>query len=139
MKKQKLVWRLGKLPSTEELRELVKDKIITQEEAREILFSLDDETDRDTDSFMAEVTFLRKLVEKLSNDRAQLVTTIREVETPYKRYPWYGPYYAWCGTTDLTYATSGTVTLGVTDATTNGTTMMGTTNTSTNFSDITTF
>jgi hypothetical protein len=48
----KLVWRLGKLPSPDEVRELVKDKIITQEEAREILFSQEDEIARDEKSLV---------------------------------------------------------------------------------------
>jgi hypothetical protein len=38
----KLVWRLSKLPTPSELTELVKEKIITQEEAKEILFSEND-------------------------------------------------------------------------------------------------
>lgn len=96
-KKEKLVWRLSKLPSSDEVRELVKDKIITQEEAREILFSQQDEVDRDVKSLESEVKFLRELVEKLSqNDRVRIVETVEKVYVPYKRYDWYKPYESWC-------------------------------------------
>jgi hypothetical protein len=96
---KKLVWRLGKLPSPDEVRELVKDKIITQEEARDILFNNETQTDRDVKSLEEEIKFLRSLVEKLSKNREQIITTIKEVEIPYKRYPWYDPYIRWGGTT----------------------------------------
>ena len=43
---KKLNWRLSKLPTPDEVRELVKDKIITQEEAREILFKEDTKEER---------------------------------------------------------------------------------------------
>ena len=45
-----LKWRLSKLPTPDEVRELVKDKIITQDEAREILFSQETDEERDKDS-----------------------------------------------------------------------------------------
>ena len=95
---KKLVWRLGKLPSVEELLELVKDKIITQEEAKEVLFSSEIAIDRDKKSLEEEVKFLRELVVKLSqNNRTTIVETIREVERPWRNYSWYGPYDTWCG------------------------------------------
>ena len=50
---------MGKLPTVEELRDLVKDKIITPEEAREILFSKETE---DIASLKKEVEVLRDLV-----------------------------------------------------------------------------
>ena len=55
---KKIVWRLSKLPTADELRELVKDKIITQEEAREILFNLETEEERDKKSLESEIKFL---------------------------------------------------------------------------------
>ena len=58
MTKTKLIWRLNKLPTTEELRELVKDKIITNEEARDILFNFESEEDRDSESLKSEIKFL---------------------------------------------------------------------------------
>ena len=91
---KKLVWRLGKLPSVEELQGLVKDKIITQDEAREILFSSEDEVDRDKKSLQSEIKFLRDLVESLSNN-SQTVEIIRKIEKPYTRWEWYRPYEVW--------------------------------------------
>ena len=128
---KKLVWRLKEQPSTESLRELVKDKILTNDEAREILFSSQEETERDVKSLEAEIKFLRELVEKLSN-RSQIVEVIKEVQTSYPVYiqqPWYQPYQTWCGGANI----GGTYTL-----TTTGTANCTTSN-AVNFSDITTF
>ncbi len=96
---KKLHWRLSKLPNPEEVRELVKDKIITQEEAREILFTSEDIEYRDVKSLESEIKFLRSLIETLSkNSNKTIVETIREVERPWRRYDWYEPYHMWCGT-----------------------------------------
>lgn len=94
-KKEKLIWRLGSRPTVAEVRELVSDKIISPEEAREILFSSETEEDRDKKSLEAEIKFLRQLVEKLSESRTQIVEKIRDVYIPYKKYDWYQPYYTW--------------------------------------------
>jgi len=93
----KIIWRLKEQPSSESLRELVKDGILTKEEAREILFSSETEEDRDKKSLESEIKFLRDLVEKLSsNQNSRIIETIREVEVPYRRYPWYRKYDYWC-------------------------------------------
>ena len=97
--KKKMNWRLGKLPTPEEVRGLVCDKIITNEEAREILFREEEETERDVKSLEAEIKFLRDLVDKLSKNPSTIVETIRYVERPYVKYPWYGTYATWCGNT----------------------------------------
>lgn len=93
--KKKIVWRLGKLPTPSELAELVRDKIITQEEAKEILLTEEEVDDRTTKSLEDEIKFLRELVNKLS-EKSTIVHTIKEIETRYKTYPWYGPYYTYC-------------------------------------------
>jgi hypothetical protein len=93
MKKTQLVWRLKEQPTTESLRQLVEDKILTKEEARQILFS--SEEDRDKKSLESEIKFLRELVEKLSNSKSQIVTIIKDIGLPYKRYDWYAPYATW--------------------------------------------
>ena len=100
MKNTKLVWRLGNLPSVEELRDLVRDKIISQDESRQILFNLETVEDRDTKSLQSEIKFLRELVEKLSIGRSQIITTIKEIEVPYRKWDWYRPYGIW-STIDL--------------------------------------
>mgnify|MGYP001567055766 CR=1 FL=1 len=80
--------------------------ILTKDEAREILFSQQEETERDSESLKAEIKFLRELVEKLSN-RSQIIREVEIVKVPYYHYPWYQPYGIWCGGT---IGTSGTAT-----------------------------
>lgn len=98
---KKLSWRLSKLPTPDEVRELVKDKIITQDEARDILFSSETEEERDVKSLETEIKFLRALVDKLANGKTQIIQTIEKVQVPYKKYDWYQPYLYYCngGTT----------------------------------------
>ena len=64
--KTNLKWRLSKLPTVDEVLNLIGSKLITQDEAKDILFSSETEEDRDKESLKAEVRFLRDLVEKLS-------------------------------------------------------------------------
>lgn len=99
-----LKWRLSKLPTADELRELVKDKIITQEEARNILFNEIEDNERDNESLKEEIKFLREMVSKLSS-RSTIVETIPEVYKPYQRWDWYKPYEIWC--TNTVYSGSG--------------------------------
>lgn len=122
MKKEKIVWRLGKLPTTEELRELVKDKIITNEEAREILFKTETEEEIDTDSLKSEIKFLRELVSKLSeNKNSQIVEYIHKIEQPYIPHRWFKQYDIWCLAGDNAQAlgTGQTYAFGSNTATTN--------------------
>ena len=106
MTKTKLSWRLGKLPTPEEVSKLVNDKIITHEEAREILFK--SEEDRDKSSLEEEIKFLRELVEKLAKSRSQIVEVIREVQPIYYHSTWTQPYTYWCDGTSGINTTVGT-------------------------------
>ncbi len=108
----KLSWRLSKLPTPSELTELVNCKIITQEEAKDIL--LEAKEDRDSESLKSEIEFLRQLVQKLSNSPTRIVETIREIKTPWQTYPWYTPYSTW--TTSINSGATGTVTGTVSNA-----------------------
>lgn len=144
--KKKLNWRLGKLPTSDEVRELVKDKIITQDEAREILFNQETEEDRDKKSLESEIKFLRELVEKLSNNPTRIIETIKEIKVPYYQYNWYHPYEVWCssGTSLLnTNSTGGTMYLSTTNTTSADASLAGSSSITnlgaTNFSDISTF
>lgn len=92
---KKIKWRLGTLPTPEELRGLISDKIISKDEAREILFNEVEEGGRDIKSLESEITFLRELVERLSKDKTKIIETIRIVERPYIQYPWFQPYSYW--------------------------------------------
>ena len=121
---KKLSWRLSKLPTVEELQQLVKDEIITKEEAREVLFS--DRELEDVKSLKQEIKFLKKLTEKLADSPDKIIETIRYIEKPYFERHWYRPYDTWCsntsylsgaGTIDLVGNSSGTaLTANYTDA-----------------------
>lgn len=94
-----LSWRLSKLPTVEELLQLVKDKIITQEEAKEILFKNDTKEDRDKKDLETEIEFLRNLIEKLSNNnRAVIQPYIHYYQPTYTSNPWYKVYATWADT-----------------------------------------
>ena len=129
---KKLVWRLKEQPTSEMLRELVKDKILTKDEAREILFNLQEESGRDNESLKSEIKFLRELVEKLANSQ-KVVKIIREIESPYYSYRWWRPYDAWCTNSNQlwTYTSPTGSATGLKNVTT--------TDSSQNFSDIKTF
>ena len=126
---KQLKWRLGKLPTPDEVLKLVNDKLITKEEARDILFSETEnhkceidgtewvgdikqcptcqdkaETDkRSKESLEDEIKFLRELVQKLSNNNSsRIVEVIREVHKPYATWDWYRPYQVWCSSSGIT-------------------------------------
>ena len=127
-KKERLIWRLKETPTSQNLRELVQDGILSKDEAREILFSSETVEDRDKESLKSEIKFLRELIEKLANTQ-KVVEIIREIDKPYwRKYPWHDPYVVWCSRENTT--TSGSITLTNAD---------NTTTQSTSFSDITTF
>ena len=113
-----LTWRLSKLPTVEELQQLVKDKIITKEEAKDVLFKDKEKEDvTKLEALKEEIKFLKELVQKLAdNDRAIIIKQIKIVKTPYYLDPWYRPYQQWVngsGSTCSTSSGSGTATLGV--------------------------
>lgn len=105
-------WKLKQLPDGYDVSKLVEQKVITPQEAREMLFS---EETGDTKSLQQEIKFLRKLVEKLSS-YSQTVEIIREIEVPYRRYHWYNPYDTWCGASYTTTASDNTMTAGTAGA-----------------------
>jgi hypothetical protein len=127
---KKILWRLKEVPTSESLRELVKDGILSKDEAREILFSQEEQTDRTKESLEQEIKFLRELVDKLSS-RLKIVEIIKEVEKPYLDRWWYNPYRIWCDgiTTYSTYA----------NGITGNTTTIPRYNYTSNFSSINTF
>lgn len=93
---KKLSWRLSKLPTVSEVKELLDAKIITQEEAKEILFK--DEEDVDVKALKEEIKFLKKLSERLADSPSKIVETIRYIEKPYYNHGWYNTYATWCDT-----------------------------------------
>lgn len=108
---KKIIWRLADKPTVASLESAVTARLLTKEEAREILFSHEDieEKKPSVKGLETEIEFLRKLVEQLSHGSAtRIVETIRIIAEPYRTYPFYQPYYAWCNT-----AQAGAVTGGV--------------------------
>ncbi len=94
MKKDKIKWRLGKLPTPEQVSELVKADLITKEEAREILFNVETEETIEVEALKSEIKFLREIVDKLA-EKSKISDTIKVVEHHYQTYPWYNQYYYW--------------------------------------------
>lgn len=137
MKTTKIKWRLGNLPTPEELRGLVKDSLVSKEEAREILFTLETDDTREKKSLEAEIKFLRQLIEKLSSPSI-IIQTIKEVQKPYYQQPWYAPYATWTNA----IGTSGSLTVNGSSGITSFTNTANTaaiTGTGQSFSDIQTF
>ena len=113
-----LKWRLSKLPSVDELLKLVSDKIITQEEAKEVLFNKEIESERDIESYKQEIKFLKEVIDKLG-DRDRIITVVKEYIPSILAQPFYQPYYHYTTCeNNLTSATAGTVYL---DCSGNGT------------------
>lgn len=102
-KDEQIKWRLSKLPTPEELTLLVDKKILTTDEAKNILLSSEDK--KETKELEEEILFLKRLVDRLSKSQTQtIIQTIKEVEIPiYRNRGWYYPYSNWCasGTVDL--------------------------------------
>lgn len=142
---KQLKWRLGKLPTSDEVLKLVNDKIITKEEAREILFNEKEELEQDEESLKSEIKFLRELVENLSKgNHTRIIETIREVQKPYYQWDWYRPYQVWCssvsgggGVTNAIYSRTGTT--GINSALNISLPSQATTSGNTSFKNIQTF
>ena len=90
----KIKWRLSKLPTPSELVELVNNKLVTQDEAKEILFT--QEGAPDVKDLKKEIEFLRKVVEDLSKSKMDQVMVIEKHIKNYHDYTWHQKYYAYC-------------------------------------------
>ena len=135
---KQLKWRLGKLPTSDEVLKLVNDKIITKEEAREILFNEEEQMEVSEESLKSEIKFLRELVDKLS-DKSQIIETIKYIEKPYYNNNWYQPYQVWCGSALTTSGSSGKAYLSVNSSSALSTNTTYTSALSENLSDVSTF
>jgi len=108
MTKKFMAWRLPKLPTGDEISNLVKEKVITPEEARQMLFSSEEKTDRDVKSLEEEIKFLRELVEKLAQS-SEIVKMVKDYYPVYiEKYPWYEPYYTWSHSGNMVLRSTGT-------------------------------
>ena len=128
MKKTNIKWRLGILPTPSELNELVSSDLITKEEARNMLLTIEEVEDRDKKSLEEEIKFLRTLVESITkNNTKTIIETIKYIEKPYYNQSWYAPYQVWCGavniplTSSITLCGAATSSLNATGGTMNST------------------
>lgn len=92
--KVQLKWRLSKLPSVEEIQGLVKDGILTKEEAREILFSVETKEDRE----QVELADIKKELELLREIVKRNTVITQPVYIEHQR-PWTQPYIYWMSST----------------------------------------
>lgn len=105
--KTTLKWRLTKLPTADELLRLVEAKIITNDEAKDVLFSTETEEDVQIADLKAEIKFLKEVVDQLSrNNQPRVIEVIREVEKPLRTKPWFDPYYQWSVNDGKVYCTT---------------------------------
>lgn len=109
---QNLVWRLKEAPQADAIAKLVEQKVITTEEAREILFSKSlKNSDEENKALKEQITFLQKTIDSLINKLNNSGYYWRYTDI-YK--PRFGTTYWYNndGTTLATYSyDSGTVTL----------------------------
>lgn len=110
---KKLVWKLKDLPTGDELASLVEQKVITPEEAREIILS---EEKVDSNALKAkdeEIKFLRDLVDTLARRHNGWTTIYHEYERLTPKYPiWYGHYQPLMQTYSKTFGPTVTLTAG---------------------------
>ena len=143
--KKDLKWRLTKLPTPEEVLKLLNEKLITTEEARDILFNEEEINiceidgtewvgnitqcptcqDKEANSkvnvaaLKEEIKFLRETVEKLAaNKSAGIITVVREISPFYSHHHWFAPYTTFCGTSGSTLTTTGSTNLAYVNGTT---------------------
>lgn len=106
---KKLNWRLSELPTGSEVAELVKQEVITKEEARQILFSEKEEklTSEREENYKKQIAFLEDLVKDLSKRQT---TVIREpfISTIVGRYRPSWPNTVWCSTGGTTLGAGST-------------------------------
>lgn len=103
MTKKELRWRFKNLPTVNEVTELMANKIITPDEARDLLFN-EGEPDKTSDrekELQKQIEFLEDLVRELSKNRNTVISWPVYIEKYIERWP--RPNYIWCGTTTGTF------------------------------------
>lgn len=136
-----LKWRLGKLPTPDEVLKLVNDKLITKEEARDILFNEEEilPITVEEENLKSEIKFLRELVEQISKNRSTVIETIKYVEKPYYNYQWFQPYAVYCSSTNGQTYVSGTTATGLSASNNSINSLVGSLSNDVSFTDIQTF
>lgn len=99
---KKLVWRLSKAPTVDELKTAVEASIITKDEAKEMLVRNEEDVPKDQlKEVKDELKLLRDLVMKIAAEKQFIPLTypiiIREIKE-YPRSPWIYPWITWSST-----------------------------------------
>lgn len=120
MTKKQLNWRLKDLPDAVDVAELVDKKVITPEEARQLLFNEGKDEGKKFNELEEEVRFLRELCDKLAAKTSGGWTTVVHEYRDYSpKYPtWYRSYGTVINainTTGFINTTTGTSTIGSTN------------------------
>jgi hypothetical protein len=90
----KLKWRLSEKPTSENVRMLKQDGLISTEEARQILFSEEKSLSKDeaVKALEEQVEFLKNVIDKIASKPANVVWGYINTYTP--TYYWNGLHYA---------------------------------------------
>lgn len=105
-----LTWRLKELPTGDDVATLVEQKVITKEEARDLLFSKTKQEDKPTiEALKKQIEFLEGLVRELANNGGNTTYVYKYVDTWTPKLP----YVVWnsysgtdASTTMATYSSS---------------------------------
>lgn len=84
---KKLSWKLKQLPNATEVADLVKTKVITAEEAKQILFTESDDKEATSDELKRQIEFLEGLVKELSKN-LQTKTHVYKYVNDWSTYTW---------------------------------------------------
>ena len=87
MKKTKIVWRLKTTPTVEEVNDLLKNEVITKEEAREILFTEETQEDVKTKYLKKEIEFLKENLAYIEDIARKQFGLVKEDELVYQLQP----------------------------------------------------
>lgn len=98
---KKLVWKLKELPTAEAIADLVDTKVITPEEARDILFKEEAKQSDEVEALKEMVKTLQEMVHDLLSrqNNITLVPYTKVVEVPIKTTPYWDRYWTCTGTT----------------------------------------
>lgn len=107
---KKLNWRLQDLPTGDEVAQLVEQKVITVDEARDILFKDQGEQKKDEEvkALKDQIEFLQDLVEKLSS-RNNWSTFTYIPSYPIRYWHWSDRSPVWMSTTSSSGSSAVTV------------------------------
>ena len=92
---KKLIWKLKDLPNADSIASLVDTKVITPQEARDILFRKDTKQSDEVEALKEMVKSLQELVKDLllRQDRVQFVPYTKIVEVPARTKPYWDKYW----------------------------------------------